>query len=463
MRIGIRQPREDVPPVGHDRDEARHRLAALDRLRREPRPAPLVLELVEVVLAVAAVPVELRKRGRVHRLVVRHEDAVVPLAAVLVLCELEDLLAGYLLRLRAFGCRQRLLFEGNAWMSLDHGPADEDESPRELPGAQLQVMFVRLPSAAAGLPLVVVGKVREELLRHPHALDLEEIGQSPRLDFGHDVVVSVADVPSQEERPPVRRDCVEERPEPGHTARTSMLLAGEHVDAQRDAGSADEERVVVVARTPGLLGIIAEFRSFLMSEDRFDGVVDVDDVSEAEHRIHGLVFMSRKPVVERLVVGLAQGTPDGVLRDDPFQSEQLHRSGVISERVDLHVPVLAEQDRKDHRPDDVAFRARVVAPVVDGEVRAEPVEESGRLEEHREVGEASRRGDFRARVPSDGQAATVGGDVDLRVLRDFEFWHFTPERCCGTIHGVVFPLVVLVVNNSIITEIGTPRLLSQER
>ena len=50
-------------------------LAGLQFARREHRPAPLVLEFVEVVLAVAPVAVQLGYRRRVHRRVVRDKGA----------------------------------------------------------------------------------------------------------------------------------------------------------------------------------------------------------------------------------------------------------------------------------------------------------------------------------------------------------------------------------------------------
>ena len=58
-------------------------------MRGEAGPAPLVLELVEVVLAVTPVAVELGQGHRVHLLVVRDEDAVIPFAALDVLHEVE--------------------------------------------------------------------------------------------------------------------------------------------------------------------------------------------------------------------------------------------------------------------------------------------------------------------------------------------------------------------------------------
>ena len=50
----LRQSAEHIPPVGDDGDQPRHRPAALQFLRGESGPTPLVLELVEVALAVAA-------------------------------------------------------------------------------------------------------------------------------------------------------------------------------------------------------------------------------------------------------------------------------------------------------------------------------------------------------------------------------------------------------------------------
>ena len=57
--VGLDQPREQVPPVVDERDEACGMPAAGEVMRREPAPAPLVLQLVEGILAVGAVAVEL--------------------------------------------------------------------------------------------------------------------------------------------------------------------------------------------------------------------------------------------------------------------------------------------------------------------------------------------------------------------------------------------------------------------
>ena len=85
--VSVRQPAEDVPPVGHDGDEPCDCAARLQILRDESAPAVLVPVLVEIILAVAAIPVDLRKRCRIEFPVVRDERTAVPVSAAPVLDE----------------------------------------------------------------------------------------------------------------------------------------------------------------------------------------------------------------------------------------------------------------------------------------------------------------------------------------------------------------------------------------
>src|SRR5258708_18737990 len=64
MMIGVGQTHEQVPPVEDQRDVARHQTAALEVAGREATPAPLVLQLVEGVLAISTVAIELAARCR---------------------------------------------------------------------------------------------------------------------------------------------------------------------------------------------------------------------------------------------------------------------------------------------------------------------------------------------------------------------------------------------------------------
>jgi hypothetical protein len=62
MVVGVGEAHEQRSLIEHQRHEARHQPAPLQVLRRETAPAPLVLQLVEVVLGVATVAVQLSER-----------------------------------------------------------------------------------------------------------------------------------------------------------------------------------------------------------------------------------------------------------------------------------------------------------------------------------------------------------------------------------------------------------------
>src|SRR5271157_2350360 len=61
MPVRLDQPNEDAPPVVKQRDHARGEPATSKVLRDEAAPAPLVLQLVENILAIAAIAIQLAK------------------------------------------------------------------------------------------------------------------------------------------------------------------------------------------------------------------------------------------------------------------------------------------------------------------------------------------------------------------------------------------------------------------
>lgn len=469
----IRQSAEHVPPVGDDGDQPRHGPAGLELVRGEAGPAPLVLELVEVVLAVAPVAVELRQGHRIHLLVIRDEDAVVPFAAPDVLHEVELRLlhdrrsrrdeSGRLLRdLRLPAGFPRL----DGLDRLLGGTPYEQHTPSPMPPVELDPLLQRLPARTALLPSLAAGQDPEQLLDVPRPLDLEEIENTPRLRLAHGRVVAVADVAAQERRQQVRRKRVDESPEPLHAATAKVLLAGPDVHAERDAGPADEERVVVMARPSGLDRVVAELRALLVPVDRLDRVVDVDDVPVHEQGLVHLALVPRKPGVELLLVRPPERPPDRRVRDDLAQSEQLPRGLVVADRLDVDVPCLPEQDREDGRADDVAFRAGVVALVVDREVLAKPVEETCLLKERREVDEPSDRRDALSGRPVNLETASERGHVhcgSVELDEILRLRHLKPERWRGRITHVAFPFFRDLICNSKYTKKGSATLPFADR
>src|SRR5260370_5766905 len=125
MMIGVGQAHEQVPPIEDQRDIACHQRAALEIAGREAAPAPLVLQLVEAVLAIGAVAIELaeRKNLAVER---GHQNGVFPnLAAVINLGEAEPKLA----RIIAFSQRQ----------AAPTAPPQDPEPPMPPPSLKAQL------------------------------------------------------------------------------------------------------------------------------------------------------------------------------------------------------------------------------------------------------------------------------------------------------------------------------------
>ena len=440
---------EHVPPVGYDCDEPRHHLARLQLVGGEPRPAPLVLELVEVVLAVAPVAVELRDGRRVHARVVRDERTVVPFAPLEVLHELELLLlqtSGNGRNDDAVLRRRRPLPPSSLRLGhldlLLRRSADEKHAPASRPAVKPEGDFDRLPSKAAVAP---PRTVREGLEKSPHVRgtpDLEEVDDSPGFRFAHDGVAAVPDVAAKERGPQARGKRVYERPQPLHAAPSGVLPAWKHLHAKRDPRPADEERVVVVARASRLCGVVSEFRPFLMAVDGLDGVVDVEDVLEREEDLVHLALVARQPLVQLPLRASLERPAHGGVGDDLVKAEQLLGGLVVADGLDVDVPRLPEQDRKNRSADDVALRAGVVARVFDGKVRAQPVEQPRRLQERREVDEPARRGDAGSGSPVDLETPAERRHVHRAAERLYEIRRFRrlqPERSCAIIHVVVFP------------------------
>ena len=61
-----------------------------------------------------------------------------------------------------------------------------------------------------------------------------------------------------------------------------MLVAGAHFHAKADTQVRHEVAVIDVAGTTGLLGIVADFSSLLMTVEGLDGDVDVEDPRQAQ-------------------------------------------------------------------------------------------------------------------------------------------------------------------------------------
>ena len=363
MSVAVRQPAEDIPPVGHDGYEPRDRAAWLQILRDESAPAVLVLVLVEIVLAVAAIPVCLRKRCRIQFLVVRHECTTVPVPADPVLDEFE-------LRLHK---HERVLLRPTASLRLRRQryaldvlryPPEKDAATGLLPSSEPDLDLQRLPSSSGIGPfarVLVLTEKREKRLRAP---DLEQVLEAAPFRLAHVLVPTVADVSAKKTGSLLKRQPVDDLPEAGHAADSRVALPRQDVHAERDADRSDEVRMEVVARASRLLRIVTEFRAFLVPEDRLYGIVDVDDILVGQQFVEDILLVPCEPRVQLAAVRSLERAPHAVLADDPSETEQRREHRVVPQPVDVHVPREAADDREHGRADDVAdigsIRTRVV-------------------------------------------------------------------------------------------------------
>ena len=250
---------------------------------------------------------------------------------------------------------------------------------------------------------------RENGLRAP---DLEQVRESAPFDLAHVLVSSVANVAANEPRPLFGRKSVEDFPETRHAADSGMALAGLDVHAQRNADGADEVRVEVVARASRLLRIVAEFRAFLMSEDRLDGVVDVERVRVVEQLVEDVLFVSREPRVQFALVRRLERSPHAVLADDAAEPEQLREYRVVSKPIDVGIPCEPADDCEDGCADDVADPGRVRARIAERGVYDEPVKEAACLQVGHEIGEPAPLRDLRFRTPGYVEFSSERRNID---------------------------------------------------
>ena len=164
-----------------------------------------------------------------------------------------------------------------------------------------------------------------------------------------------------------------------------------------------------MARTPGLLGIVAQDRSFLMTVERLDRRIDVENPGLGEQRLHAKGKMAAQPARAFRLVDRFEGAPDRIFADDPFHAEQLRQHRVAAQRRDMGVALVASQHRQHRRAQNVPLPGRVGALITERAVRHEGIKQPARLEKIYEERQLPKRRHRRSVVPlhSDRPIETV--------------------------------------------------------
>jgi hypothetical protein len=383
----VDRPAEDVPQVGHQRDQRGHDAAAFQRLRREAAPSPLVLHLVEDVLAVSPVAIELGERKDLV-VEVRHQDVPVVFAPVagrqdFDVRELElqlpfpGLPPGLARRRR--GLAAPAPSPGIRVPVLD-APPHEDGPPCVLPAVKPEAGLAAFPS----LPRVNPFDARREALpprpddrrRTP---DLEQVLDAAALAGLHDAVHAEADVAPDEPWLEVPGKDAEEALEHAHRMRARGPVAGMHDDAEDEPQLRDAHRVVAVGRPSGLVRVVAQDGALLVPVERLHRRVEVEDV----------VLVEKRRV----------------------------QDGVVVEDVEVPVPGMPLQDAAEKRGEHAADRGRVVAGIAEGAAVHKTVEGPADLREMAEEGVVAARRHQRRLVPPALEGPAGGVDPQRFGIR----------------------------------------------
>src|SRR5271166_5237236 len=86
------------------------------------------------------------------------------------------------------------------------------------------------------------------------------------------------------------------------------------------------------ARTSGLLGIVAQDRSFLRAIERLDRRINVEDPRLGQKRLRAKCKMPAQPRRAFLLLDRLEGPADRILADDLAHAEQLRKDSVAAQR-----------------------------------------------------------------------------------------------------------------------------------
>jgi hypothetical protein len=259
-----------------------------------------------------------------------------------------------------------------------------------------------------------------------HAFDvggqpqLEEKRKVPRLRFAHDPLVAETAIATQQGWPEVARQAIDERPQARRAVFGRMLVAGRDIDIEDQTRRSHRIGVIAMARTPRLLGIVAQDRPFLMTIERLDRRIDIEDPRLGQQRLDAKPKMTTQPSRAFGFVDRLEGAPDRILADDLLHPQKIRQHSVAAQRRNMRIAPVAGEHREHRRADNVALAGRIRAHIAQRTVGHEGVEQPGRLEEIDEERQLPQRRHRRLMVPfnPDRTEETVEIDAPRRPPLD---------------------------------------------
>src|ERR1019366_1021850 len=222
--------------------------------------SPLILQLVEVVLHIAPVPVMLRNGSHLIRQR-GHQHCVLILDSLISQFRK---IQGHLLGRFSFGLLLTHSFDFGRRFAPQR-PPQHHHPPRLGPSSQLQHVLSPLPSLPRIHPVLFAENLSDELLHIPALLELEHVPQPPRLGSHHGFLRSPMAVPAQEYGPVLIRSSVQECPQFRLCIRRSRLVSSLYLHVQHHPDIGYEVTMIGVRRASRLSRVISHLGVLLMS------------------------------------------------------------------------------------------------------------------------------------------------------------------------------------------------------
>ena len=212
---------------------------------------------------------------------------------------------------------------------------------------------------------------------------------------------------------------IKERPQARRAVLGRMLVAGADINVENQTRRGHRIGVIAVARTPGLLRIVAQDRSFLMAVERLDRRIDIEDPGLGQQWLHAKRQMTTQPSRAFRLVDRLEGPPDRVLADNLLHPQEFRQHRVASQRRDMRVALVASEHGQHRRAENVPPPGRVRAQIAQRTVGHEGVKQPGRLEKVDEERKLAKRRHRRFMVPfnPDRTKETVKIDPSRRLRR----------------------------------------------
>ena len=210
-----------------------------------------------------------------------------------------------------------------------------------------------------------------------------------------------------------------------------MRLARQHLRAKDQTQRADEIRVVVVAGPAGLLGVVSQLGSFLMTVDRLDRAVDVEHVGLRQERFPDAALLLREPGVPCLRLPSFERAPHAVLGDHLRHAQHFRPDAVVAQGVDVRIARVPVENRQNHGSKHVPVFRGVVARVGHRRVLAKPIHQTAGVEVLCKIDHGARGRHLRVPVP-------------LHLETSGQTAH---HQLCLTLHALV---VIILLRNGVL-------------